>query len=180
MLQRAGQGLSLDEIAGLTYATNYQWNLQFLAPLPTGVPGFPASEDINIRCSSATPPVATNNPLKIAMRQHAVNQPGHITYDGGFVLTLNETVDHRIKTWITNWREACFQTRTGYQEDKAAVVATIRLQMLNRKNDDPYNFTIYSAFLSAYTYPEATSNEQAGIYQPQMTLTYDYFEESRG
>ena len=55
--------------------TTYQWDLQFENPLPdVGVSI--KSEDINIRCISATTPSKEVQKIEYTVRGHTLNQPG--------------------------------------------------------------------------------------------------------
>lgn len=170
--------VSIEDVRNLgTYKVNYLWNLIIASP-PAAVPSFPASEQINLRCYSATLPTATVTPIAVSMRAHTVYQQGALNYNGTITLVFNDTVDELISNMLSAWREAIFSTGNGIQNDKLDVEAQIHLELLDRKNQARTKlYKLFGAWPTEYTLPDLESKEGEQIFRPSITIQYDYFDD---
>ena len=166
---------TLDNIRGLPdFASLYRWNLIFDTP-PSGIAA-PTTEELNLRCMSATIPKATGNEFPITIRGHKTRNPGIWDTSGAITLTFIETIDNKVLDFIKNWREACWETNTGVSRTKQDLIAIIRLERLDRQ-DNPIREYKLEAFLSDYTSGDDLVAEGGESFNPSITLTYDKFEE---
>lgn len=166
---------TIDALRGVgDFATTYQWNMRF-AQVPA-IGAYPDSNDLNLRVQSVAIPIATNAPIEIALRGHKVRQPGILGYGPNLEFTSVETVDNLIANFLREWREACYQTRTGAQGAKADVSADVEIIRLDRQDVEIWGYKLFGCFLEAYNFGTLQS-EASTVLQPSFTLSYDYFED---
>lgn len=168
---------TIDQIRGIGNVTQlFRWNL-IMAQFPAGIAAAPRSEALNLRAESATLPKLTGTNTEVKIRGHKVNQPGIHNYSPSITLTFIETVDNTIHTFLKQWREICWQTRTGIQLPKSQVEAVVLLQRLNQQDVPIWEYKLIGAFLQDYEPGGTLNNEGSDPLKPQMTLTYDLFED---
>ena len=111
---------SIDQVRSLgDFATTVNWNLTFMK-FPSGVTGgLPTSDALNYRCDSTDVPKRTGQSTTQTIRGHTVKQPGLYTPSGTLQLIFVETVDNVMSNFIRNWREACYDSKTGAGRPKS-------------------------------------------------------------
>jgi hypothetical protein len=159
------------------WATTVNWNLTFVN-FPKAIAGAPTKEDLNIRCESTDIPKSTGTSTEIMIRGHKVKQPGLYMPAGTLVLTFNESVDNKISTFIRRWREACYETRTGFQNLKSQVECNIKLTRLNRQDVGIFEYELIGAFLEDYDPGGQLQGQSADLLKPTITVSYDYFKDA--
>ncbi|QJT70934.1 hypothetical protein GR7B_00136 [Vibrio phage vB_VcorM_GR7B] len=170
-------GITHDNVRGVgDYATLVKWNFKVLKA-PAGVTTPP---NINFRVlSTDVPKTDAGQTTDIWVRGHRVRQPGIYKSMDTFTVTLAETVDNAISTWIRNWREQCWATKTGIQALKSDTEAIIQIERLNRQNTAIWQYTCHGVFLEDYDPTGGPlDGENSDILRPTMTLSMDYFEDS--
>lgn len=165
---------TIDDIRNLgDFVPLYTWDLTIM----DGVYAPPDIQDLNFRCTSADIPEKQGQLIRIGVRGHIKNQTGPMVYNT-ISLQFVETVDNYVGIFFNNWHEAIWQTKTGIAQPQSDIECTVQLALLNRQNQYIRWYTLYGAFLEAYS--PAGSSLQADapeIMRPQLTLAYDYFEE---
>ena len=177
---------SIDDIRGLgDFATVYNWNIVTIQEDD----GAGANEDIegtltldqtewNQRCVSTTLPTLGDTKIAVSVRGHKVFQPGVHVYSNAIELVFVETVDSTINMFLQDWREKCWQTKTGKQAGLAHVKKNITIQRLNRQDTAIWTYKLMGCFLENYTQPGMTAEGNA--FEPSVTLSYDYFKDGAG
>lgn len=165
---------TVDNIRGLgDFATLVNWDLQFVT-IPSGL-SF-ASQDLNFRCESADIPKSTGESTSIRIRGlPPVKQPGLYTPSGTITLAMNETVDNMISKAITQWREMCYEMKTGIQKKKTEVEAQIRLVRMDRQDKEIFEYMLFGVFLEDADPGGQLGAAAADVVKPTLTLSYDYF-----
>jgi hypothetical protein len=167
----------IDQIRALgDFATLYQFNV-YLTTAPRAVDS-PPTEDLNLRCLTSELPKAAGTSIEVHIRGHKIKQPGQYDPTHTLTMTFVETVDAKISQFLKNWREACWQTKTGRQEKKEDVEAVITLVQLNRQDEPIWQYKLTGCYIEDYDPTGAgwdgTSTE---VVRPSLTLSYDYFED---
>lgn len=164
---------TIDQVRQLTdFATTYNWNLSIVKFPAVG--NYPAGNDLNLRCISTDLPKMAGESMTVQIRGHKVNQPGIYNYEGNITLTFIETVDSVITEFLREWREACWQSKTGVANKKSDVEATIRIARLDRQDNEIYEYILTGGFLESYEVGELGAEGGDGI-KPTLSLKYDYF-----
>jgi hypothetical protein len=168
---------TLNQVRSLPdYAELSRWNLIF-ATIPSAASGdFPVSDDINIRCESASVPKVTNEKIEIRHRGHRIFQNGISLPEGQITLTFTETIDASIRRMIKAWKEAVYDIKSGKGNLKADVECTIILEMLDKQDSAVYRYTLYGCFLEDHDLGELNA-EGGDVIKPSLTISYDYFDE---
>jgi len=168
---------TIDQIRGLAdHASLFHWRLSFFQPPAIG--SFPGIEEMDLRCTTVVLPSMSIGQVPIKIRGHVVQQPGEATYNTPLQFTFIETVDNVVANFFRQWREACWQTKTGAQGAKADVEGIIQITRLNRQ-DTP----IWGYKLIGCTYQDGNFGSlgaDAGVVSPVMSVAYDYFEDVAG
>lgn len=165
---------TIDQIRGIgDLATSYHWNLNFLTPPKIGT--YPESALLNLRCMSTDVPTATVAPIAFKIRGHQVNQPGQIAYNGSITLKFVETVDNVVANFFRQWREACYQSKTGAQGAKSQVESIIQLERLNRQDEGIWGYKLVGCIYQNGTTTPLGSD--ASNLEMDLTIAYDYFED---
>ena len=166
---------TLDNIRGLPdFASLYRWNLYF----ENTVGGFPVpnSQELNLRCVSASLPKVTGATFPLIIRGQETINPGRFNTSGTITLTFVETVDNVVLDFIQSWREACWEMNIGVGRTKAELLVIVRLERLDRQ-DKPVREYKLEAFLADYDAGGDLAAEGDTI-NPTITLAYDRFEET--
>lgn len=167
---------TINQVRGLTdFATSYQWYVTIQRAQGAA---FPTANEVNLRCISSEVPILNDQPLETSIRGHKVWQPGIHNYTQSITLTLAESIDMKINQWIHDWREACWQSRTGVHKTKDEVEATITLVRLNRQDKPIWNYHLIGCFLSEYT--QDTLGTENALFRPTMKIHYDFFVDKAG
>jgi len=166
---------NIDQIRGVgDFATTVHWDLAFDKFPEIG--SYPDTQDVNLRCASSNVPTSSVEPVTAAIRGHQVHQPGLVKYST-LDLHFIETVDNVICNFLSQWREACYQTGTGAQGEKSQVEATIRLTRLNRQDEGIWAYVLTGCILTDVKFNELASEN--GLFMPDLSITYDYFKDSQ-
>lgn len=168
---------TIDQIRSIGNVTQlFRWNLIFAA-FPTGVAGAPSTNDLNLRCETATVPKLTNTMTEVKIRGHKINQPGRGDYSSNIVLTFVETIDNKVHSFLRAWREACWQVKTGVQVAKADAEAIIALQRLDHTDKAIWEYKLTGCILQDYEASGTLDSSSQEPVKPSMTIVYDYFED---
>ncbi len=158
------------------FPTMYQWNF-IMSKFPQ-VGTYPDKEELNKRCLTAELPKKTGQTIEVQVRGHKVRQPGIYNPVGTLTITFVETVDMMVANYFREWREACWETRTGVQQSRENCEAVIALQQLNRQDEAIWQYVLTGCFLEDY---DPTGGQWDGaspeVLRPSITLSYDYFED---
>ena len=79
---------------------------------------------------------------------------------------------------LRDWRELCWQSRTGIQQTKANVQGTMYLELLNRQDEVIWQYFLYGCFLESFDVmggAQLADGMQQDIVAPSVRLSYDYF-----
>lgn len=169
---------SIENLRGLgDLATVYQWNLQFVSfPIAVAMAGrFPSGNDLNKRCISTSLPKKTSGRLTANIRGYQVNQPGTPQYSESIQLDFVETVDNNVALFLLAWNELCARTNTQIQYPKEMLEAQIQIERLDRQDKPIWLYNLIGCFLMDYDQGELNSINN--MFQPKLTLTYDYHKE---
>lgn len=168
--------LTLDQLRSIAdFSSTYRWVLN-ISKFPSVGGPYPDSEEVDIRCETSSIPQLTGTSTEVTVRGHKVKTPGIYNYDGVLTLTFFETADNKIKDFLKNWREACWQTRTGIQNKKEDVEAEIILHLLNNADEEVYEYKLIGCFLENVDYGTLDGTTADPI-KPSATISYDYFED---
>lgn len=157
------------------FAPMFRWNLIFISFPAIGAAGFPLSNDLNIRCESATIPKMSNEKIEVNIRQHKVFQNGKGTYTNSFDLTFVETTNNVIHNFLKVWRELHHGTRSGTSVPKADLEALIQIQRLNNEDKPVWFYTMHGCLLEDYDLGNVGTDSD--VMRPSATLSYDFFED---
>ena len=150
----------------------YRWRLGF-AQFPE-VGSWPSSEALDFRCESVELPKQTQQKIENNIRGHKVHYPGIANYASTATIVFVETVDNTIAKIFKEWREICWQVRTGAQYSKSQVEATILITRMNHLDEDIWEYTLKGCF-----YEDSDLGTLDGVtsdaIKPSLTLSYDYF-----
>lgn len=168
---------TIDQVRSIGNVTQlFRWNVIF-AQFPSGIAAAPRTEDLNLRCETTSVPKLTNTMTEVRIRGHKINQPGRGDYSPSIQMAFLETVDNKIHTFMRNWREICWQVKTGTQLTKAEAEAQIIIQRLNQQDQAIWEYKLIGCLLQDYE-PSATLDSQSqDPVKPSMTIFYDYFED---
>lgn len=153
--------------------TLFRWNVIF-AKFPS-VGTWPSSDALNFRCESAELPKGTLEKAEVNIRGHKVLQPGKMAYENTLPLTFIETVDNVVAKVIRQWREICWQSRTGTSYSKAQVEAVILLQRLDNQDNAIYEYKLVGAFMEDHDFGGTLDGITPDSLKPVITLSYDYY-----
>lgn len=160
---------------GADYATTVDWQIKLIEP-PLAVGNIITPDEFDFRCESADVPKRTNQPVEIMIRGFRTRQPGITLSSGTLNITMLEKLDNKISEFITAWRDAVYNARTGEQEDTSRVRAIIRLDRLDRRNNVIWSYRINDAILEDYDPVGGTlQGATADLMRPLLTLNYDDF-----
>lgn len=169
---------TIDNIRDLgDFATVYKWYLSIDTP-PPGVASFPDSDQLNFRCISADLPKLDGQSIEVTLHGHKVKQPGIHNYSGTITLTFVETIDNLITEAFRQWREACYESKTGIQKSNNDVKAVIRLTRLDRQDVEIYSYKLIGCYLETFDPGGTLSDSANDTFKPVCTISYDYFEDS--
>jgi hypothetical protein len=166
---------TIDQLRALPdYAQVTKWDITFLQLPAVGAVGFPASEDINLRCETVETPKATNQKFPVELRGHRTFHSGIMDYGNVMNLTFTETVDNFTFLFVKAWRELCWASRTGSAFPKSDLEATILLTLLDNEDNARASWKIYGAFYEADDFGTLDGSTSDAI-RPSLTLSYDFY-----
>jgi len=166
--------ITLDNLRSLGDVNQtFRWNFVLISA-PSGVPGFPSSSSIDLRCETAELPKKSGSSVEVTLRGHSVKYPGIYKPTGTMTLTFVETVDNFMANWLRSWQVACWPNNTGARLPKSQLEAVIQLQLLRNDDTARYQYTIKGCFLEDATIGSLDSSS-ADPFKPQLVLSYDDF-----
>ena len=155
------------------YAELYKWKVQFLQLPAIGVPGFPLSQQLDLRCESSTVPKRTNEKITVENRGHQVRRAGRTVYSENITLTFQETVDGAIHKFAKGWSELIWASRSGVSLPQESLEGVIRLELLDKEDQGYWQYILYGVWLEDSDPPELnTSND---IMRIPMIFSLDFF-----
>jgi hypothetical protein len=117
----------------------------------------------------------TGQSIEVNIRGHKVKVPGVYNYAGTIPMVFTETADNKISQFLHDWREACWQAKTGIQREKKDVEAIIRIIRLDRQDKPIWVYKLTGCYLEDAT--TGTLDSTSEVFKPNFTISYDYFED---
>lgn len=170
---------SIDQLAQLSdFVHLNHYELEFVT-FPQAVAGPPSSEELWLRCYSSDIPKATNQKQTVSLYGHQIHVPGDNQPGGSISLVFFETVELPISRFLKQWREVASEVKTQKKQPVAEVKCQINTYLLNRQNSRIMRFSLFGCFLEDYDPLGGgfTGDQGASLAQPNMTLSYDWFED---
>jgi len=172
---------SIQQLRGIgDFQTLYRWQFQVVAA-PAAVAGFPASEDLNLRCESTALPYRKNDKIDVTIRGHKLPQNGITTYgDNTIKLVFAETVDGTVKKLVKAYHDALWNTTTGAAAGSREDLSFDFLLTLMDNQDQPvWEYKIIGAQLDSDTPGELGNGERGDIQKPELTFHFLKFEDKQ-
>lgn len=169
--------IDVKQVRGLPdFAPLYKWDLA----VTTGPAAIDTPGGLNVRCLSTDVPKAqAGQTIEVGIRGIYKNQSGIYQYNGSITLAFAETVDNTIKQWLTDWREACYNSQDGTAAPQADIEANILLTMLDRQDQAIWKYELIGVFLEDYDHAGSQlDGETSDIQRPSITVRYDTFKDS--
>ena len=159
------------------FATLVKWSVSI-----NNIAGLSIPPNLNFQClSSDVPRTEAGQTIDVWVRGHRVRQPGIYASTTSITLTFAETVDNAISNMLSQWRELCWQTKTGIEGERNAVEGTLLLTRMNRQNRPIWTYELIGCFLEDYDPTGSQLDGESGdILRPTLTLSYDYFNDLAG
>ena len=156
------------------HQTTYDWGIQFIG-LPQALTGF-SSSDLNTRCTSANLPYMNHDEIAIDFRgwkafQHGIGRYG----DNQLQITLYETVDSKVQSFLSAWSALEWAPETGVQVPKMENQCTFLLTLLNSLHNPVRYYTIIGAWMKQYQPSGGLQSSNSEILSWNVTFQYDYF-----
>lgn len=148
-----------------------KWNVQFLE-LPTLNLPFDVSTYANLRAETSTVPKKTNQKIEIRIRGQRIFQNGLDEWDGTLTMTFLETDDAALRQLITAWTELAQDSNTGKQAAKSDLEASLRLTMLNKEDEEIYEFILKGVFIEDSDIG-SLDGSSSDVLRPSITFSYD-------
>ncbi len=155
-------------------ATLNRWHLNF----DRGPIAAPPPLNVNLLCQSTSlPQVDEGEQMTVNIRQFDILRPGIYKPSHSIELTFIDVEDNYITAWITDWREAIFDTVTGQQfADINNITCDISLTRLNRQDNPIWRYKLFGCYRQGGE-PGGQLGVETEALQPTLTLYYDYFSE---
>lgn len=168
---------TIDQLRGIgNVAVPYRWNLSF-SQFPSGM-SF-NSEDLNWRCESTElPKLSSAGKIEVNIRGNKVLQQGIMNYSGTLSLTFVETEDSLVHEFLRQWRELCWQTKTGVQKAKSEYEAVLNLQRLNHADTPIWEYKVVGVFLEDFDLGTLDGNTSDAL-RTTIVVSFDYFEDKK-
>ena len=161
------------------YSQMFRWTVQF-ATIPNVLSSNYSvqdlTNDVNFRAESMSLPEASVESTEIQIRGQKVHQAGIVTYNSPLTLTVMETIDNKMLSFIGHWQEASWESnygrgRTAYKKD---LVCEMNLYLLDNTDRPYYVFHLH------YCQPENVGKGDldagsADPLKPAISIAYDYF-----
>jgi len=168
---------SIQQLEELNPIRLNDWNIRFIK-FPEGVdPGDLTADDFNIRARGTGLPEMNISPIEINIRGLKVKVPGDGSVGGDLTVTVTESVDQKVINFLQRWREAAFNLETGERHNPKELKGQVILELLSPDLQTIRLFRLYGVWLTSYTLGELAGEPDAGIIEPSITLSYDYYEE---
>jgi hypothetical protein len=167
---------TIDDVRSLgDISMAFRWYMEIIPP--KALVGYSnGMQFLNLRCESTDLPKMTNQKVTTEIRGHKVYDNGIWTYTDNITLNFVETVDNSVKSFIRQWRELCWQMKTGKSRSKKDIEAVINLNQLDNMDNIIWIYTLYGVILDSYELPQLTNQSEA--HKPTITIDYDYFDDS--
>jgi len=168
--------VTIDQIRSLgDFLPIYKWDVQ-ISKVPSGVSI--TSDDLNFRVLTSDLPKMTGTSIEVNIKGHKVKQPGIYNYSNTLNMTFAETVDAKILTFIKEWRELCWETKTGKQKKKEEAEAEFLMFLLDREDNAVWKFRLVGCYLEDYDLT-GLDGSSSDIQRPSIIISYDYFEDEK-
>lgn len=155
------------------HQTTYDWGIQFLS-LPSLITGFDSS-DLNTRCTTATLPSVSIEPITIQLRGHKVFQHGIVDYKNQLQLTLYETMDSKVSKFLRAYMDMQWMPVTGAQTPKTLNQCAFLLTLLDSYHEATQYYTILGAWLESYEPSGGLQSGSSEILSWNCNFRYDYW-----
>ncbi len=168
---------SLEALRSITnYTQMFRWYIE-VEKFPSVVSGY-TTDDINYRCESIDLPEMTHPPTEVQIRGHKRKQPGIGEYNGVITLTAVETVDMKIRSFLSDWREAHWRTRdgsSGLTEYKLDLEATFIIALLDSLDNPIWFYKLVGCQNEGATAGGTADGSTADPFKPALSLGFEYF-----
>ena len=167
---------SINDIVGIQdFAVLFRWEIIF-SSLPSGLANAAKYSGgiLNTHAISSEYPKFSQEEIETSIHGHKVYQAGMITYDP-ITLTLVETNDALVQSFIRDWGELLWKPNAGTQVSKSQYICpSVILRPLKVDNLSLFEYTLKNVWLQSHTIgnPEGGANETI---KPEITLRFDYF-----
>jgi len=167
--------ISIEEVRSLgDILTLNKWDLAFLN-FPKAVSANLSSDDLNLRCYTASVPKRTNQKQEITIRGHKVLQPGDDDFGNQVTLVFFEDDAVKIRKFDELWAEAISALGTALKQKREEVKCDISLTRLNRQNEPVLRYIIRGCFREDAEEPELTGDPNAELDKYSIMISFDDF-----
>lgn len=160
-----------------TWTQKLRWFLQFDS-MPAIAAGYDGNR-LNALAMSMTAPGITTALNPIDLKGNVVYGTGKGEYTQDITITLVETTDFYVSSFIAAWREGHWETRngsTGKSRLVSDLVCDISLYLLDNQDIPKMRYAMKACLLSDGKGPQDVGGD-AEPHNPEMTITYHYFDE---
>jgi hypothetical protein len=157
-------------------ASYYNWGVQFITT-PAAVAGF-TSYDLNTRAISMSPPTKTEEESEVNIRGNKDYQHAIITYNP-LEITLQETVDSKVGSFLEAWTAAQWDPTTGQQRPKNQIEATILLTLLDSMDVPRAQYTLVGAWVTSFDHGGSYDGSNSDTVKFNVNLRYTYYKYQR-
>jgi hypothetical protein len=165
---------TLEQIRSLEgLAISHKWEFQ-VTKFPS-VGSYPASEDLNLRCTIVGLPSLSIDDVDIMIRGLETGYPANGKVNKTYTISFIETEDMIVNTYIDALASAAFNQQTGVMAKKKEISGINTIFLLDSSNAKIYKFIFYGSRMSTFNRgnPTEGSNEP---FKPSITFKYDYYE----
>lgn len=155
------------------HQTTYDWGIQFIG-LPSGISGF-SSSDLNTRCTSATIPSRSIEPITIQLRGHKIFQHGIVDYKNTLQLTMYETMDSKVQEFLKQYMDMQWMPVTGVQMPKSLNQCSFLLTLLDSEQKPTKYYTIMGAWLEGWDPSGTLQSTGSEVLSFTTNWRFDYY-----
>lgn len=155
------------------HQTTYDWGIQFLS-LPSLITGF-SSAELNTRCTTASIPSRSIEPITIQLRGHKVFQHGIVDYKNQLSMTLFETMDSKVQNFLNAYMDMQWMPITGVQTPKTLNQCSFLLTLLDSEHNPTHYYTVMGAWLESYEPSGQLQSSGSEILSWNCNWRFDYF-----
>lgn len=164
---------TVDQVRNLgMHAAYYNWDVEWVT-LPAGITGFTTS-DLNTRAFSIQAPTRQLDESEIVVRGNKVYQHGIATYQP-IALTLHETVDRKVASFLEAWLDTEWETVNGVQVPKNENQAIIKLSLCDSKDRRTAEYTMVGCWLTSFDHGGDYDGTNSDTVKYTCNIRYDYY-----
>ena len=156
----------------------FRWDLSF-DNLPNALTTAFNSEDLNFRCESIEVPKMTNEIADLEIRGQKLRLNGKSAPAGSLTLTFAESINPIVRSFISEWREATYNTNSnnapGTQSSDSDLRAKFTIKQLDNANNTVYQYQIQDGIYEDADF--GTLDNTNDVQKPTLTIGYSQFKE---